>query len=94
MQPLFLFKLQRKTQFFMKRGNDMKSMRSLPFRFASSFLGAFALCMTVASLIMAKREFYEVTINQILFHLQLVGDNVVTMPEAFIDVFSGMYAMP
>ena len=65
----------------------MKSMRSFPFRFASSFLGAFALCMTVASLIMAKREFYEVTINQILFHLQLVGDNVVTMPEAFIDVF-------
>ncbi|MBR5881871.1 MAG: sulfatase-like hydrolase/transferase [Mailhella sp.] len=41
----------------------------------------------MASLIMAKREFDEVTINQVLFHMQLMKDNIVTMPGDFIDVF-------
>ncbi|WP_446424726.1 sulfatase-like hydrolase/transferase [Mailhella sp.] len=36
---------------------------------------------------MAKREFDEVNVNQILFHMQLLEDNIVTMPGDFIDVF-------
>ena len=36
---------------------------------------------------MSKREFDEVTINQVLFHMQLMRDNIVTMPGDFIHVF-------
>ena len=57
------------------------------FRFFRSFLAFFLLCFTVAFLIMSKREFDEVTINQVLFHMQLMRDNIVTMPGDFIQVF-------
>ncbi|MBQ9104619.1 MAG: sulfatase-like hydrolase/transferase [Mailhella sp.] len=56
-------------------------------RFILSFVSFFLLCMAVSSLIMASREFDEVSINQILFHIQLLEDNVVTMPGDFIKVF-------
>ena len=56
-------------------------------RYACSFIRFFLLCFTVAFLVMAKREFDEVTVNQILFHMQLMEDNVVTMPGDFIHVF-------
>ena len=36
---------------------------------------------------MAKREFDDVSVNQILFHMQLMHDNIVTMPADFINVF-------
>lgn len=36
---------------------------------------------------MSKREFDEVTVNQVLFHMQLMKDNIVTMPGDFIHVF-------
>ena len=52
-----------------------------------SWLTCFLLCFSVAFLIMSKREFDEVTVNQILFHMQLMKDNVVTMPGDFINVF-------
>ncbi|MGX8718009.1 MAG: sulfatase-like hydrolase/transferase [Desulfovibrio sp.] len=59
----------------------------LPFRFALTLCGYWLLCFSVAFLVMAKREFDDVTVNQILFHMQLMGDNVVTMPVDFINVF-------
>ena len=65
----------------------MRSIRSFTARFLLSSCAFFLLCYAVASLIMAKREFDEVNINQILFHMQLMKDNIVTMPGAFIDVF-------
>ncbi len=64
----------------------MRTFLSLP-RFILSFFFFFLLCMAVSSLIMASREFDEVSINQILFHMQLLEDNVVTMPGDFIKVF-------
>ncbi len=67
--------------------NSMRTSRSFPVRFILSFFAFFLLCYAVASLVMAKREFDEVTINQILFHMQLMQDNIVTMPGDFIDVF-------
>ena len=65
----------------------MRNPRPFSVRFLLSFCAFFLLCYAVASLIMAKREFDEVTINQILFHMQLMKDNIVTMPGDFIDVF-------
>ena len=65
----------------------MRSTRSFTARFLLSSCAFFLLCYAVASLIMAKREFDEVNINQILFHMQLMKDNIVTMPGDFIDVF-------
>lgn len=65
----------------------MQNNRSYSVRFLFSAGSFFLLCYAVASLIMAKREFDEVTINQILFHMQLMKDNIVTMPGDFIDVF-------
>ena len=65
----------------------MRSIRSFTARFLLSSCAFFLLCYAVASLIMAKREFDEVNINQILFHMQLMKDNIVTMPGDFIDVF-------
>ncbi|WP_458399585.1 sulfatase-like hydrolase/transferase [Mailhella sp.] len=65
----------------------MRNSRSFSLRFLFSFGAFFLLCYAVASLIMAKREFDEVNINQILFHMQLMKDNIVTMPGDFIDVF-------
>jgi len=56
-------------------------------RLLFSWLLFFILCFSVAFLIMSKREFDEVTVNQILFHMQLMKDNVVTMPVDFINVF-------
>ena len=56
-------------------------------RFIKSFIGFFLLCFSIAFLIMARREFEEVNINQILFHMQLMHDNIVTMPGDFINVF-------
>lgn len=65
----------------------MREHRAFLFRFVRSFLVFFTLCFTVAFLIMSKREFDEVTINQVLFHMQLMRDNIVTMPGDFIHVF-------
>ena len=65
----------------------MPTARTVLFRFFRSFLSFFLLCFTVAFLIMSKREFDEVTINQVLFHMQLMRDNIVTMPGDFIHVF-------
>lgn len=65
----------------------MPTARTFPFRFVRSFIVFFLLCFTVAFLIMSKREFDEVTINQVLFHMQLMRDNIVTMPGDFIHVF-------
>lgn len=65
----------------------MPIARTFPFRFVRSFILFFLLCFTVAFLVMSKREFDEVTINQVLFHMQLMKDNIVTMPGDFIDVF-------
>ena len=65
----------------------MRNTPSFFFRFSLSFLSFFLLCLAVALLIMAKREFDEVNVNQILFHMQLLEDNIVTMPGDFIDVF-------
>ena len=65
----------------------MRSTRSFAVRFLLSSCAFFLLCYAVASLIMAKREFDEVNINQILFHMQLMKDNIVTMPGDFINVF-------
>ena len=65
----------------------MRNTRSYPVRFFLAFFAFFLLAYAVASLIMAKREFDEVNINQILFHMQLMKDNIVTMPGDFIDVF-------
>lgn len=65
----------------------MPTVRTVLFRFFRSFLAFFLLCFTVAFLIMSKREFDEVTINQVLFHMQLMRDNIVTMPGDFIQVF-------
>ena len=65
----------------------MQNNHSYTVRFLFSFCAFFLLCYAVASLVMAKREFDEVTINQILFHMQLMRDNIVTMPGDFIDVF-------
>ena len=65
----------------------MQNKRSYSVRFLISSGAFFLLCYAVASLIMAKREFDEVTINQVLFHMQLMKDNIVTMPGDFIDVF-------
>lgn len=65
----------------------MPTARTFPFRFVRSFIVFFLLCFTVAFLIMSKREFDEVTINQVLFHMQLMRDNIVTMPGDFIQVF-------
>ncbi len=65
----------------------MSTVRTVLFRFFRSFLVFFLLCFTVAFLIMSKREFDEVTINQVLFHMQLMRDNIVTMPGDFIQVF-------
>lgn len=65
----------------------MLKSRSLLLRTALSFLSFFSLCLAVALLIMAKREFDEVNVNQILFHMQLLEDNIVTMPGDFVDVF-------
>ena len=48
----------------------MREHRAFLFRFVRSFLVFFTLCFTVAFLIMSKREFDEVTINQVLFHMQ------------------------
>ncbi len=69
-----------------KRVSGMKAT-SLPLRPVFLFLGYWLLCFCVAFLVMAKREFDEVTVNQILFHMQLMGDNIVTMPVDFINVF-------
>ncbi|MBO4316652.1 MAG: sulfatase-like hydrolase/transferase [Mailhella sp.] len=60
---------------------------SLPLRFVFTLFGYWLLCFSVAFLVMAKREFDDVTVNQILFHMQLMGDNIVTMPVDFINVF-------
>ena len=68
-------------------GTVMPITRTLPFRFIRSFFVFFLLCFTIAFLIMSKREFDEVTINQVLFHMQLMRDNIVTMPGDFIHVF-------
>ena len=65
----------------------MQNNRPYSTRFLFSSGSFFLLCYAVASLIMAKREFDEVTINQVLFHMQLMKDNIVTMPGDFIDVF-------
>ncbi|WP_294489346.1 sulfatase-like hydrolase/transferase [uncultured Mailhella sp.] len=65
----------------------MPIVRTVPFRFVRSFLSFFLVCFTVAFLVMSKREFDEVTINQVLFHMQLMKDNIVTMPGDFIHVF-------
>ena len=65
----------------------MPTVRTVLLRFFRSFLAFFLLCFTVAFLIMSKREFDEVTINQVLFHMQLMRDNIVTMPGDFIQVF-------
>ena len=65
----------------------MRENWAFPFRFLLSFFVFFTLCFTVAFLIMSKREFDEVTINQVLFHMQLMRDNIVTMPGDFIHVF-------
>lgn len=61
--------------------------QTFPWRYLRSLAGFFLLCFTVAFLVMAKREFDEVTVNQILFHMQLMRDNIVTMPGDFIHVF-------
>ncbi len=65
----------------------MRNTRPFFLRVFLSFLSFFLLCLAVALLIMAKREFDEVNVNQILFHMQLLEDNIVTMPGDFIDVF-------
>lgn len=65
----------------------MPIVRTFSFHVVRSFITFFLLCFTVAFLIMSKREFDEVTINQVLFHMQLMRDNIVTMPGDFIDVF-------
>ncbi|MGN1039053.1 MAG: hypothetical protein ACI4P0_06620, partial [Mailhella sp.] len=65
----------------------MAQHQSFFLRFVRSFIGFFLLCFSIAFLIMAKREFDEVTINQVLFHMQLMKDNIVTMPGDFIHVF-------
>jgi len=65
----------------------MRVAQSFFIRFSKSFIGFFLLCFSIAFLIMARREFDEVNINQILFHMQLMRDNIVTMPGDFIDVF-------
>lgn len=65
----------------------MPIVRTVPFRFVRSFISFFLVCFTVAFLVMSKREFDEVTINQVLFHMQLMRDNIVTMPGDFIHVF-------
>ena len=65
----------------------MRTCRPFCLRFIFSFTAFFLLCYAVASLVMARREFDEVTINQIMFHMQLMEDNIVTMPGDFIDVF-------
>ncbi len=58
-----------------------------PARLLAAWLLCFILCFSVAFLVMSKREFDEVTVNQILFHMQLMKDNIVTMPGDFIRVF-------
>ncbi len=65
----------------------MTASQTSLWRYARSLAGFFLFCFTVAFLVMAKREFDEVTVNQILFHMQLMRDNVVTMPGDFIRVF-------
>ena len=65
----------------------MRTPRTFVLSLVRSFLLFFPVCFTVAFLIMSKREFDEVTINQVLFHMQLMKDNIVTMPGDFIDVF-------
>ncbi len=65
----------------------MPITRTFLFSFVRSFIVFFLLCFTVAFLVMSKREFDEVTINQVLFHMQLMKDNIVTMPGDFINVF-------
>ena len=65
----------------------MHTARTFFFSFVRSFLLFFPLCFVVAFLVMSRREFDEVTINQVLFHMQLMKDNIVTMPGDFIDVF-------
>ena len=65
----------------------MRTARTFVLSLIRSFLLFFPVCFTVAFLIMSKREFDEVTINQVLFHMQLMKDNIVTMPGDFIDVF-------
>ncbi len=65
----------------------MRVSRHFTVRYLLALASFFLLCGIVALLVMAKREFDEITINQLLFHMQLMRDNVVTMPGDFIHVF-------